>query len=195
MSLSGLVRTGFSRRAPAQPSPLPGRSVVAAAMETIALVLDAVVVPTTGQDAHDLMSRLRDHHRQLGEGTIEAAPASASSRVTVALRMSGELIASPVPGDLLRARAHLQNTATAVKELLTAMSAAGLVCVHQPECPPAAAPGFQNARVLFCCLETGYSRLCNGAVLFEDTGHLKPNGKVSPPRRPLPRIDGEVPSA
>lgn len=179
MSLSDLVRTGFSRRAPAQPSPLPGRSVVAAAMETIALVLDeTVVLPTTGQDAHDLMSRLRDHHRQLGEGTIEAAPASASSRVTVALRMSGELIASPVPGDLLRARAHLQNTATAVKELLTATCAAGLVCVHQPECPPAAAPGFQHAR-----------------VLFEDTGHLKPNGKVSPPRRPLPSIDGELPSA
>ncbi|MET7606240.1 DUF5999 family protein [Streptomyces avermitilis] len=66
------------------------------------------------------------------------------------------------------------------------------MCVHQPEGPPAAAPDFHTAHQVLRCLATGYSRLCNGVVLFEDTGYLKPNGEFGPPSRPLPRVDGEV---
>lgn len=196
MSLTGLVRTGFGHRPPGKVPPLPGRSVATAAMETIALVLDeTVIVPATDQDARDLIFRLRLHHRQLSEGAHATAPGRASGRVTDLLRRSGELIDSPVPGDLSEARDHLQSAVSAVKDLLVAMGAAGLVCVHQPECPPAAAPAFHTAHQVLRCLATGYSRLCNGVVLFEDTGYVKPNGEFGPPSRPLPQVDGEVLSA
>ncbi|MFF9076080.1 DUF5999 family protein [Streptomyces sp. NPDC014872] len=192
MSLTGLVRTGFGHHAPGKVSPLPGRSVATAAMETVALVLDeTVVVPATDQDARDLMSRLRVHHRQLGEGARAAASGLVSGRVTDTLRTSGELVGVPVPDDLSKARDHLQSAASAVKDLLVTMGAAGLVCVHQPECPPATAPDFHTAHPVLRCLATGYSRLCNGVVLFEDTGYLKPNGGIGSPSRPLPRVGGE----
>jgi hypothetical protein len=32
--------------------------------------------------------------------------------------------------------------------------------------------------------EQGWSRLCNGVVLFEDTGELLPNGDIVMPHRP-----------
>jgi hypothetical protein len=33
--------------------------------------------------------------------------------------------------------------------------------------------------------EQGWSLLCNGVVLFEDTGELLPDGKIIDPHRPL----------
>jgi hypothetical protein len=33
--------------------------------------------------------------------------------------------------------------------------------------------------------EQGWSLLCNGVVLFEDTGELLPDGRVIAPHRPL----------
>jgi hypothetical protein len=36
--------------------------------------------------------------------------------------------------------------------------------------------------------EQGWSLLCNGVVLFEDTGELLPNGQVIAPRRPTDRV-------
>jgi hypothetical protein len=196
MSLTRRIRTNFGHRAPGKVTPLPGRSVTAAAMETIALVLDeTVLVPATDQDARDLMFRLRVHHQQIGEGVRAIAPGRASGRVTDLLRTSGGLIGSPVPDDLSKARDHLQSAASAVKDLLDTMGAAGLVCVHLPECPPAAAPGFRTAHPVLRCLAAGYSRLRNGVVLFKGTGYVKPNGEFDSPPRPLPRVDGEVLSA
>jgi hypothetical protein len=32
--------------------------------------------------------------------------------------------------------------------------------------------------------EQGWSLLCNGVVLFDDTGELLPDGRVIPPHRP-----------
>lgn len=32
--------------------------------------------------------------------------------------------------------------------------------------------------------EQGWSLLCNGVVLFEDTGELLPDGRIVAPRRP-----------
>ena len=32
--------------------------------------------------------------------------------------------------------------------------------------------------------EQGWSLLCNGVVLFEDTGELLPDGRIIAPRRP-----------
>jgi hypothetical protein len=36
--------------------------------------------------------------------------------------------------------------------------------------------------------EQGWSLLCNGVVLFEDTGELLPSGVVIDPHRPLPLL-------
>jgi hypothetical protein len=58
------------------------------------------------------------------------------------------------------------------------------MCQHQPPCPPADATGRQAARVVASHPEQGWSLLCNGIVLFEDTGVLLPGGQAIPPHRP-----------
>jgi hypothetical protein len=50
------------------------------------------------------------------------------------------------------------------------------MCQHQPPCPPVGATGRQAARVVASHPEQGWSLLCNGIVLFEDTGVLLPGG-------------------
>jgi hypothetical protein len=42
----------------------------------------------------------------------------------------------------------------------------------------------QAARVVACHPGQGWSLLCNGVVLFEDTGVLLPSGQSVPPHRP-----------
>jgi hypothetical protein len=34
--------------------------------------------------------------------------------------------------------------------------------------------------------EQGWNLLCNGVVVFEDTGELLPSGELLPPHRPTP---------
>ena len=64
------------------------------------------------------------------------------------------------------------------------------VCVHLPVCPAADAPDHEAAVPVAAHPEQGWSLLCNGVVLFEDTGELLPDGRVIAPRRvtdlPLP---------
>ena len=57
-------------------------------------------------------------------------------------------------------------------------------CHHEPTCPPAAAPNRDSALTLVCHPEQGWSLLCNGVVVFDDTGELLPDGGVIAPRRP-----------
>jgi hypothetical protein len=59
------------------------------------------------------------------------------------------------------------------------------MCPHRPECPPAHAVDWEAAHVLITHPEQGWSLLCNGVVLFEDTGALLPDGCVVPPRTVL----------
>lgn len=63
-------------------------------------------------------------------------------------------------------------------------------CPHQPQCPPADAPDCEAAHVLVSHPEQGWSLLCNGVVLFEDTGDLLPDGRVILPHRD--RLDLEL---
>jgi hypothetical protein len=69
------------------------------------------------------------------------------------------------------------------------------MCSHWPPCPPATAPDHSAARVVAShAAEQGWSLLCNGVVLFGDTGVLLPGGPVLPPHRstglgPLRRQD------
>jgi hypothetical protein len=59
------------------------------------------------------------------------------------------------------------------------------MCQHKPPCPSSRVPGRATARVVTCHPEQGWSLLCNGVVLFEDTGELLPDGEVIPPHRPV----------
>ena len=58
------------------------------------------------------------------------------------------------------------------------------MCQHQPQCPAAYTPDHAAARVVAGHPEQGWSLLCNGTVVFDDTGELLPTGEAVPPRRP-----------
>jgi len=63
-------------------------------------------------------------------------------------------------------------------------------CPHQPHCPPADASDCEAAHVVASHPEQGWSLLCNGVVLFEDTGDLLPDGRIITPHRD--RLDLEL---
>jgi hypothetical protein len=54
-----------------------------------------------------------------------------------------------------------------------------------PACPAADDPDREAAHVVVAHPEQGWSLLCNGVVIFEDTGGLLPDGRVIAPHRPL----------
>ncbi|WP_331759671.1 DUF5999 family protein [Streptomyces anulatus] len=56
-------------------------------------------------------------------------------------------------------------------------------CRHTPPCPPADAPDRDAARLTSHHPEQGWSLLCNGVLLFEDTGELLPDGQIVAPHR------------
>jgi hypothetical protein len=58
------------------------------------------------------------------------------------------------------------------------------MCSHQTQCPSAEAPDREAAHTIACHPEQGWSLLCNGVVLFEDTGELLPDGRTIDPHRP-----------
>ncbi|MEU7449191.1 MULTISPECIES: DUF5999 family protein [Streptomyces] len=57
------------------------------------------------------------------------------------------------------------------------------MCAHNPPCPTAEAPDREAARLRAHRPEQGWSLLCNGVLLFEDTGELLPDGRVVAPLR------------
>lgn len=59
------------------------------------------------------------------------------------------------------------------------------MCQHQPPCPTADSADRESARLLAHHPEQGWSLLCNGVLLFEDTGELLPDGQIIAPHRPL----------
>jgi hypothetical protein len=58
------------------------------------------------------------------------------------------------------------------------------MCPHTPSCPDATAPDREAARTIISHPEQGWSLLCNGIVIFEDTGELLPGGTEISPHRP-----------
>jgi hypothetical protein len=60
-------------------------------------------------------------------------------------------------------------------------------CTHQPACPSADRQDHEAARVVSGHPEQGWSLLCNGVVLFDDTGELLPDGRSVPAHRPAAR--------
>jgi Family of unknown function (DUF5999) len=60
------------------------------------------------------------------------------------------------------------------------------MCSHWPQCPSTDRPDREAARTVAFHPEQGWSLLCNGVILFDDTGALLPDGQSVPPHRPLP---------
>ncbi|WUX05224.1 DUF5999 family protein [Streptomyces niveus] len=58
------------------------------------------------------------------------------------------------------------------------------MCQHQPACPSAESADREAARLAAHHPEQGWSLLCNGVLLFEDTGELLPDGQIIAPHRP-----------
>lgn len=57
------------------------------------------------------------------------------------------------------------------------------MCAHQPSCPPAEAVDRDAARALASFPEQGWTLLCNGVIVFDDTGELLPDGRPIAPHR------------
>ena len=58
------------------------------------------------------------------------------------------------------------------------------MCPHTPMCQDAGSPDREAARTIISHPEQGWSLLCNGIVVFEDTGELLPDGDAIAPHRP-----------
>jgi hypothetical protein len=71
------------------------------------------------------------------------------------------------------------------------------MCPHSPSCPDARALDREAARTVVSHPEQGWSLLCNGIVVFEDTGELLPGGDTVAPHRPtdVSANSGIVPAA
>ncbi|MEU2980225.1 DUF5999 family protein [Streptomyces hirsutus] len=59
------------------------------------------------------------------------------------------------------------------------------MCQHQPPCPSADESDRAAARAVARDEVLGWTLLCNGTVLFEDTGELLPDGRTVAPHRSL----------
>jgi len=57
------------------------------------------------------------------------------------------------------------------------------MCPHTPQCPEALEPDREAAKVISGHPEQGWSLLCNGLIVFEDTGNLLPDCSVVAPHR------------
>jgi hypothetical protein len=54
------------------------------------------------------------------------------------------------------------------------------MCTHQPSCP---ASETHAPHVVAAHPEQGWSLLCDGVIVFDDTGELRPDGSVIAPHR------------
>ena len=54
---------------------------------------------------------------------------------------------------------------------------------HQLNCPTAAATDREAAKSVASFPEQGWSLLCNGVIVFEDTGEILPDGTLIAPHR------------
>jgi hypothetical protein len=57
------------------------------------------------------------------------------------------------------------------------------MCQHLSPCPTADATDREAAKVIVTFCEQGWSLLCNGVIIFEDTGELLPDGTMIEPHR------------
>lgn len=77
------------------------------------------------------------------------------------------------------------NTSSSRRTLDSTQRKNPSMCQHQPPCPTADSPDREAARLTAHHPEQGWSLLCNGVLLFEDTGELLPDGQIIAPHRTL----------
>jgi len=65
-------------------------------------------------------------------------------------------------------------------------------CPHRPRRPAATDSDRDAARTVAAHPEQGWSLLCNGVVLFDDTGELLPGGGAVPPRQAIEALFPEA---
>ena len=58
-----------------------------------------------------------------------------------------------------------------------------MLCQHQPPCPSAEDTDREAAKIVASMPEQGWSLLCNGVIVFGDTGELLPDCSVIEPHR------------
>ncbi|MDF3147659.1 DUF5999 family protein [Streptomyces sp. T21Q-yed] len=81
--------------------------------------------------------------------------------------------------------ASRRDTDTTATSPFTTERKIASMCQHQPPCPSADSADRESARLVAHHPEQGWSLLCNGVLLFEDTGELLPDGQIIAPHRPL----------
>jgi hypothetical protein len=60
------------------------------------------------------------------------------------------------------------------------------MCSHQPSCP---ATDSLAAHVVAAHPEQGWNLMCDGTIVFDDTGELLPDGRIVAPHRvPVERL-------
>ncbi|MDX2547927.1 DUF5999 family protein [Streptomyces sp. WI04-05B] len=57
------------------------------------------------------------------------------------------------------------------------------MCTHQPSCPPVDSTDHDAAVIVTAHPEQGWNLLCNGTIVFDDTGELLPDGRAVGPQR------------
>ncbi|GGX71855.1 DUF5999 family protein [Streptomyces fructofermentans] len=57
------------------------------------------------------------------------------------------------------------------------------MCSRQPSCPSDARSDRDDAHIVVSHPEQGWYLLCDGAIAFDDTGALLPDGRVVGPHR------------
>lgn len=57
------------------------------------------------------------------------------------------------------------------------------MCQHQKPCPSSEAVDREAARTLAVCYDQDWSLLCNGVIVFGDTGEILPNNTIIEPHR------------
>ena len=60
------------------------------------------------------------------------------------------------------------------------------MCPHTPHCPEFSKSDREAAHTVAAHPEQGWSLLCNGVIVFDDTGELLPDGRCIAPARPEP---------
>ncbi|GAA3870173.1 hypothetical protein GCM10022207_39040 [Streptomyces lannensis] len=82
-------------------------------------------------------------------------------------------------------RKSRRTDTTAIPDITTERKIPSTMCQHQPPCPTAESADRESARLVAHHPEQGWSLLCNGVLLFEDTGELLPDGQIIAPHRPM----------
>lgn len=71
-----------------------------------------------------------------------------------------------------------------MNDILRTTVSTQLPCPHTPVCPAADAADHDAAHAVAYHPEQGWTLLCNGVVVFDDTGELSPSRLTVAPHRP-----------